>query len=75
MANVTNYQKHGYFHGIKALPPESAMKIFCQRRASAIVKAFGYSLRYDEMLAKVYFQGLQDGKDIWSDTSPAEDKS
>jgi hypothetical protein len=64
MANVTNYAKHGYFHGIKDLPARSQMKIFCGRRSAGVVKSFGSTLNYNDMLARVYYQGLQDGMDL-----------
>lgn len=66
MANVTNYQKHGYFHGIEDMDPCTAMIIFCKRRAGDVVKNMGHSLPYDDMLARIYYQGLRDGQDTAS---------
>lgn len=62
---VTNYQKHGYFHGIdKDASPEHAMRIFCMRRSGDIIKEFGHSLPYNDLIAKVYYQGLYDGMSL-----------
>lgn len=65
MANVTNYKKHGYFHGIEDHKPATAMKIFCMRRAGDVVKDFGSNLTHNELLARIYYQGLKDGQNIW----------
>ena len=61
MANVTNYQKHGYFHGIADMPDKTRMRIFCIRRSGDVIKEFGRTLSYDDIIARVYYQGLQDG--------------
>lgn len=66
MGNVTNYHKHGYFHGINDMEPKKAFIIFCKRRSGDVVKEMGHSLPYDEMLARIYYQGLMDGKDIYA---------
>ena len=62
MANVTNYKKHGYFHGIEDLPELSQFKIACSRRANDVIKHFGASLSHDDLMARIYLQGLLDGK-------------
>ena len=64
MANVTNYAKHGYFHGIKNLPDRTAFIIFCKRRSGDIIKNFGNTPTHDELMAKIYYQGLTDGMEL-----------
>lgn len=65
----TNYAKHGYFHDLEALSPKNAMLIFCKRRSGDIVKDFGHSLTHDELMARIYYQGLKDGESIFKKDS------
>ena len=65
MSNVTNFKKHGYFHGIEDLPWQSALKIFCRRRSADIRKDFGSDLSFDDLLARIYLQGVLDGQDMY----------
>ena len=70
MANITNYVKHGYFTGIEDIPVKSAMKIFCHRRSQDIVKSFQSDLSYMDLIARIYYQGLLDGEDIFNKKPP-----
>ena len=63
--NITDWKKRGYFYGIEDYDPHIAMKIFCKRRSSDVVKELGNMLSYDDMLARIYYQGLKDGEDIF----------
>lgn len=65
MASVTNYKKHGYSHGLENMEWQSALKIFCQRRSGDIVKYFGHSLCFDDLISRIYLQGVIDGKDMY----------
>lgn len=74
MANVTNFKKYGYFHGLDGTPDRAAMIIFCQRRAGDIIKAFGSTLTHNELMARIYYQGLMDGLDIFGAAKSEEGK-
>ena len=69
MTNVTNFKKHGYFHGIKDLDWQSALEIFCRRRSGDIRKDFGSTLSFDDLLARIYLQGVMDGNDMYEKTN------
>lgn len=62
----TNYAKHGYFHDLMDMKPALAMLHFCKRRSGDIIKDFGHSLTHDELIARIYYQGLKDGEQIYS---------
>lgn len=68
---VTDYGRHGYFHGLSdGISDMSAMIIFSKRRSGDVLKFFGHELSYDDMIARVYYQGLLDGIDITKNSKP-----
>lgn len=63
MSKVTNFAKYGYFNGLEKCSPAMAMLIFCGRRADAVIKDFGTQLKHNDLMARIYYQGLKDGMD------------
>lgn len=62
---ISNFKKHGYTVGLENMPPQTAILHFCRRRSGDVVKEFETDLPMCDLIARVYYQGLMDGRDIY----------
>ncbi len=60
-----DYKKHGYGFDLDVTKPHQAMLTFCIRRGGDVFRDFESALHHKELIARVYYQGLLDGSNLY----------